>query len=198
MPFVYLRFSRRGRGDRCTGWNTSRALWMAAHIYPLKVSCRYQREMRNNAGAELKAAAWACARRKAALVSGFLRNGVRITGSRLKNNGYVRDSTAGATTCSSVTGISTGEADLGLARRFTPRLWCATVRRWNLDEAAAPAPSNRTIPFYITNRGYGVLVNHPQWRVIVYEVALKGLQSSVQRRYLQVLYVIDDRPRKAC
>ncbi|MCS5932344.1 hypothetical protein LNQ03_18200 [Klebsiella pneumoniae subsp. pneumoniae] len=55
------------------------------------------------------------------------------------------------------------------ARRFTALVRNGqTVETWNEDGGTSTEQSYKNIPFYLTNRGYGVLVNHPQ------RVSLRG------------------------
>ncbi|MEB2456918.1 alpha-xylosidase, partial [Listeria monocytogenes] len=65
--------------------------------YPLNVLQDINVEMQNNAEfAELKSGSLSVRVTKGELWSlDFLRNGVRITGSQLKNNGYVQDTNSG-------------------------------------------------------------------------------------------------------
>ena len=73
----------------------------------------------------------------------FLRNGQRITGSELKNNGYVQDSNTNRN-------YLFERLDLGVGKRFMASVsalppWCATVSRSIPGTAtAAPAPSSPT------------------------------------------------------
>ena len=118
----------------------------------------------------------------------FLRNGQRITGSELKNNGYVQDSHTNRNYLFERLDLGVGEAVYGLGERFTAR--CATVSRSIHGTAtAAPAPSSlQNIPFYLTNRGYGVLVNHPE--NVSFEIGsekVSKVQFSVEGEYLGIL-----------
>lgn len=59
-------------------------------------------------------------------------------------------------------GLSVGELVYGLGERFTPFIKNGqNVEIWNEDGGTNTQISYKNIPFYITNRGYGVLVNHP-------------------------------------
>lgn len=49
----------------------------------------------------------------------FLRNGVRITGSQLKNNGYVQDTNSGRNYMFERLDLGVGETVYGLGERFT-------------------------------------------------------------------------------
>jgi hypothetical protein len=57
----------------------------------------------------------------------FLRDGVRITGSQLKNNGYVQDSKTQRNYCLSASTSASAKPSTASASAL-PR-WCATARR---------------------------------------------------------------------
>lgn len=60
-------------------------------------------------------------------------------------------------------GLSVGELIYGLGERFTPFIKNGqTVETWNEDGGTSTEQSYKSIPFYISNRGYGVFVNHPE------------------------------------
>jgi alpha-D-xyloside xylohydrolase len=59
--------------------------------------------------------------------------------------------------------LSVGELVYGLGERFTPFIKNGqTVDIWNEDGGTSTEQSYKNIPFYITNKGYGVFVNHPE------------------------------------
>ncbi|MDR0473393.1 MAG: alpha-xylosidase [Treponema sp.] len=58
--------------------------------------------------------------------------------------------------------LSVGEAVYGLGERFTNFIKNGqTVDIWNEDGGTSSEQAYKNIPFYITNRGYGVFVNNP-------------------------------------
>ncbi len=60
-------------------------------------------------------------------------------------------------------GLSVGELVYGLGERFTAFTKNGqNVEIWNEDGGTNTQISYKNIPFYITNKGYGVLVNHPE------------------------------------
>ncbi|HEY5585811.1 MAG TPA: alpha-xylosidase [Ruminiclostridium sp.] len=74
--------------------------------------------------------------------------------------------------------IATGECVYGLGERFTSFAKNGqSVDIWNEDGGTSSEQSYKNIPFYITNRGYGVFVNHPER--VSYEVASESV-SKVQ------------------
>lgn len=60
-------------------------------------------------------------------------------------------------------GLSVGELVYGLGERFTAFTKNGqSVDIWNEDGGTSTYQSYKNIPFYLTNRGYGVFVNHPE------------------------------------
>jgi alpha-D-xyloside xylohydrolase len=128
----------------------------------------------------------------------FLRDGVRITGSAVKNNGYVQDGNTGNTHMFERLDLGVGETVYGLGERFTALVKNGqTVDTWNRDGGTSTEQSYKNIPFYLTNRGYGVLVNHPE--CVSFEVGsekVSKVQFSVAGEYLEY-FVIDGPTPKA-
>ena len=59
--------------------------------------------------------------------------------------------------------LGVGECVYGLGERFTPFVKNGqVVEMWNEDGGTASEIAYKNIPFYLTNRGYGVFVNHPE------------------------------------
>ncbi len=60
-------------------------------------------------------------------------------------------------------GLSVGELVYGMGERFTAFTKNGqSVDIWNEDGGTSTYQSYKNIPFYLTNRGYGVFVNHPE------------------------------------
>ena len=60
-------------------------------------------------------------------------------------------------------GLSVGELVYGMGERFTAFTKNGqSVDIWNVDGGSSTYQSYKNIPFYLTNRGYGVFVNHPE------------------------------------
>ncbi|MDR7343814.1 alpha-D-xyloside xylohydrolase [Pantoea alhagi] len=128
----------------------------------------------------------------------FLRDGVRITGSAYKNSGYVQDNNTRSTHVFERLDLSVGETVYGLGERFTALVKNGqTVETWNRDGGTSTEQAYKNIPFYLTNRGYGVLVNHPE--CVSFEVGsekVSKVQFSVAGEYLEY-FVIDGPTPKA-
>ena len=87
--------------------------------------------------------------------------------------------------------LSVGECVYGLGERFTPFVKNGqVVDCWNEDGGTCSEQAYKNIPFYLTNRNYGVLVAHPE--LVSFEVASEVVtrtQFSVPGEYLSY-YVI--------
>lgn len=168
--------------------------------YPLNVLQDVDVQMRNTAEfAELKSGNLSVRVTKGDnWALDFLRNGTRITGSAFKNNGYVQDANTGKTHVFERLDLGVGEAVYGLGERFTALVKNGqTVETWNRDGGTSTEQSYKNIPFYLTNRGYGVLVNHPE--CVSFEVGsekVSKVQFSVEGEYLEY-FVIDGPTPKA-
>ena len=77
--------------------------------------------------------------------------------------------------------LSVGELIYGMGERFTPFVKNGqSVDIWNEDGGTSTEQSYKNIPFYISNKGYGVFVNHPE--KVSFEVGsemVKKVQFSV-------------------
>lgn len=95
-------------------------------------------------------------------------------------------------------GIGVGECIYGLGERFTPFVKNGqVVEMWNEDGGTATEIAYKNIPFYITNRGYGVFVAHPE--KVSFEVAsehVERVQFSVPGEYLEYYLVYGPTPRE--
>src|SRR5471030_1939155 len=122
----------------------------------------------------------------------FLRHGQRITGSVAKSNGYVQNARDGKNYMMERLDLGVGETVYGLGERFTALVKNGqTVETWNRDGGTSTEQAYKNIPFYLTNRGYGVLVNHPE--CVAFEVGsekVSKVQFSVEGEYLEY-FVID-------
>ncbi len=87
--------------------------------------------------------------------------------------------------------LSVGELVYGMGERFTPFVKNGqSVDIWNADGGTSTEQSYKNIPFYITNKGYGVLVNHPE--KISFEVATEMVtrtEFSVEGSYLDYFLI---------
>jgi alpha-D-xyloside xylohydrolase len=88
--------------------------------------------------------------------------------------------------------LTVGELVYGLGERFGPLVKNGqAVDIWNADGGTSSEQAYKNVPFYLTNRGYGVLVDHPG--LVSFEVAsesVERVQFSVPGERLS-FYVID-------
>jgi alpha-D-xyloside xylohydrolase len=72
--------------------------------------------------------------------------------------------------------LGVGECVYGLGERFTAFVKNGqVVELWNEDGGTSSEQAYKNIPFYITNRGYGVFINHPE------RVSLEVASEKVER-----------------
>ncbi|GGP27986.1 alpha-xylosidase [Silvimonas amylolytica] len=123
----------------------------------------------------------------------FLRAGERITGSGFRASGQVIDNNeGGAPYMFERLDLGVGENVYGLGERFTAFVKNGqVVDTWNRDGGTSTEQAYKNVPFYLTNRGYGVFVNHPE--NVSFEVAsekVAKVQFSVAGQALEY-FVID-------
>ena len=123
----------------------------------------------------------------------FYRGGERITGSTQKSMAYIKENN-GNTFMREELDVGVGEWVYGLGERFTPFVRNGqVVDLWNKDGGTSSEQAYKNVPFYITNKGYGVFVNHPE--LVSFEIAsekVKKVQFSVAGESLE--YFIIDGP----
>ena len=107
----------------------------------------------------------------------FLGDDRRLTGSRYRSLGYITTA-AKETYVREQLDLGVGECVYGLGERFTALVKNGqTVEIWNADGGTGSEQAYKNVPFYLTNHGYGVFVNHPER--VSYEVATERV-SKVQ------------------
>jgi alpha-D-xyloside xylohydrolase len=121
----------------------------------------------------------------------------RITGSGFQNAGYIQAEN-GDTYLREQLDLAVGECVYGLGERFTAFVKNGqVVEMWNRDGGTNTDQAYKNIPFYLTNRGYGVFVNHPER--VSFEVAsetVSKVQFSVAGEVLEY-YIINGPTPKA-
>jgi len=92
--------------------------------------------------------------------------------------------------------LGVGELIYGLGERFGPLVKNGqTVDVWNADGGTSSELAYKNVPFYMSNRGYGVLVNHPGH--VSFEVgseAVERVQFSVGGERLEYYVIAGDGP----
>lgn len=107
----------------------------------------------------------------------FYDNNRQITGSNYKGMGYITTD-EGKTYIREQLDLSVGECVYGLGEYFTSFVKNGqVVDIWNRDGGTSSEQAYKNIPFYLTNHGYGVFVNHPE--LVSFEVASERV-SKVQ------------------
>ncbi|MBO4876533.1 MAG: alpha-xylosidase [Ruminococcus sp.] len=74
-------------------------------------------------------------------------------------------------------GLSVGEYIYGFGEKFTS--FCKngqTVEIWNDDGGTCTEQSYKSVPFYVSSRGYGVFVNHPE--KVTFEIGTENVNST--------------------
>jgi len=91
-------------------------------------------------------------------------------------------------------GVSVGENIYGLGERFTPYVKNGqSIDIWNEDGGTASEQAYKNIPFYLSNRGYGIYVNHPE--LVSFEIcseAASKVQFSVKSEELSYCVIGGD------
>ena len=94
--------------------------------------------------------------------------------------------------------LGVGELVYGLGERFTPFIKNGQViDMWNLDGGTSSEQAYKNVPFYLTNKGYGVFVNHAGR--VSFEVgteAVERVQFSVPGENLEYLVIYGPSPKE--
>ncbi|HEY8913495.1 alpha-xylosidase [Lacisediminihabitans sp.] len=94
--------------------------------------------------------------------------------------------------------LGIGELVYGLGERFGPLVKNGqVVDVWNADGGTSSEQAYKNVPFYLTNRGYGVLVNHPGH--VSFEVgseAVERVQFSVSGESLEYYIIYGPTPKQ--
>jgi alpha-D-xyloside xylohydrolase len=94
--------------------------------------------------------------------------------------------------------IGVGEAVYGLGERFGPLVKNGqVVDIWNADGATSSEQAYKNVPFYLTNAGYGVFVNHPGH--VSFEVAsedVSRVQFSVSGQTMSYYLIYGPSPKE--
>ncbi|WP_051773227.1 alpha-xylosidase [Saccharothrix sp. NRRL B-16314] len=93
--------------------------------------------------------------------------------------------------------LGVGHAVYGLGERFGPLVKNGqTVDIWNADGGTSSEQAYKNVPFFLTNAGYGVFVNHPGH--VSFEVgseAVSKVQFSVEGQSLEYFLIYGPTPR---
>jgi alpha-D-xyloside xylohydrolase len=126
----------------------------------------------------------------------FVAAGQTLTGSGWRALGYVN--TPDGRFMHEQLNLGVGEYVYGLGERFTPFIKNGQVIDiWNEDGGTSSEQAYKSIPFYLTNRGYGVFVNQPER--VSFEVAsekVERVQFSVPGESLDYFVIYGPTPRE--
>lgn len=94
--------------------------------------------------------------------------------------------------------LGVGEYVYGLGEHFTAFIKNGqAVDIWNQDGGTSTEQAYKNVPFYLTNRGYGVFVNHPE--LVSFEVAsekVSHVQFSVPGQTLEYFVIFGPTPKE--
>ncbi len=94
--------------------------------------------------------------------------------------------------------LDVGECVYGLGERFSAFVKNGqVVDIWNEDGGTSSEQAYKNIPFYLTNRSYGILVNHPE--KVSFEVAsekVERVQFSVPGEFLEYFVIYGASPKE--
>jgi alpha-D-xyloside xylohydrolase len=94
--------------------------------------------------------------------------------------------------------LGVGEYVYGLGEHFTAFIKNGqAVDIWNQDGGTGSEQAYKNVPFYMTNRGYGVFVNHPE--LVSFEVAsekVSRVQFSVAGQSLEYFVIFGPTPKE--
>ncbi|UOQ48347.1 alpha-xylosidase [Gracilibacillus caseinilyticus] len=94
--------------------------------------------------------------------------------------------------------LGVGEHLYGLGERFTPFVKNGqSVDIWNKDGGTSSEQSYKNIPFFLSSKGYGVFVNHPE--EVSYELGsemVSRTQFSVEGEYLDYYFINGPSPKE--
>ncbi|MFD2705860.1 alpha-xylosidase [Salibacterium lacus] len=106
----------------------------------------------------------------------FLNGNKNLTNSSPNSLAYIT-SEDGSTYMREQLNLGVGENIYGLGERFTPFVKNGqTVDIWNKDGGTSTEQAYKNIPFYLSNNGYGVFVNHPE--LVSFEVGSEIVSKS--------------------
>jgi len=126
----------------------------------------------------------------------FLGDGVPLTSSDSKGASSVTGPDGTVYTKEELS-LDVGELVYGLGERFSAFVKNGqSVDIWNKDGGTASEQTYKNVPFYLTNRGYGVFVNHPE--LVSLEVAsekVSRVQFSVEGETLEYFVFYGPTPK---
>ncbi|MFE0512377.1 alpha-xylosidase [Streptomyces sp. NPDC058964] len=127
----------------------------------------------------------------------FTAGGQVLTSAEARGTGFVLTDD-GAHHSLAQLSLGVGELVYGLGERFTPFVKNGqSVDIWQADGGTASEQAYKNVPFHLTNRGYGVFVNHPGR--VGYEIgseAVGRVQFSVEDQSLEYFVIHGPTPKE--
>lgn len=128
----------------------------------------------------------------------FEANNQTLTSSPYRAQGEITDNNQQKHYMREQLALDVNELVYGLGERFTPFVKNGqSVDIWNEDGGTGSEQAYKNIPFYLTNKGYGVFVNHPE--KVSFEVASESVsrvQFSVEGQELEYFIIYGGSPKK--
>ena len=127
----------------------------------------------------------------------FLADGKVLTHQRDRGLATVKTA-KGEVFMNSQLGLGVGENVYGLGERFTSFIKNGqSVEIWNEDGGTSSEQAYKSIPFYLTNAGYGVFVNHTgRVSLEVASEAVEKVQFTAQGQQLEYLVIYGPTPKE--
>ncbi|SDO53606.1 alpha-D-xyloside xylohydrolase [Nakamurella panacisegetis] len=127
----------------------------------------------------------------------FRAGGRTLTSSLPRGIGLVTDDAAQSHVFQQLS-MAVGDLVYGLGERFGPVVKNGqTVDIWNEDGGTASEQAYKNVPFYLTNAGYGVFVNHPER--VSFEIGSEAVsrnQFSVPGQHLEYFVIHGPSPKQ--
>ncbi|QUI25389.1 alpha-xylosidase [Vallitalea pronyensis] len=127
----------------------------------------------------------------------YMYKGKMITYSGFRGLGMMDTDEGGRYMCENLN-IGIDEKIYGLGERFTPLIRNGqTVDIWNEDGGTGSEQSYKNIPFYLSNKGYGLFVNDPG--KVSFEIGsekVSKVQFSVAGEELEYMFIPGDTPKE--
>ena len=121
-----------------------------------------------------------------------------LTESSYRNLAYMQETITKKNYMVEQLALTVGEYVYGLGERYTPFIKNGqTVEMWNEDGGTSSEQTYKNVPFYLTNRGYGVFVDHPG--DVHFEVAsekVERVQFSVESEKLEYYIINGSTPKE--
>lgn len=128
----------------------------------------------------------------------FKADGKVVTSSSARSIAYYENKNTGKNYVCQQLDIGVGECLYGLGERFGPFVKNGqTVDMWMADGGTGSEQAYKNVPFYLSNKGYGVFVNSPS--DVSFEIATEKVERasfSVEGESMQYFLIYGDSPKE--